>query len=295
MQGNLFLFSGVYRLMAIQPVRLILCIVVVTVASVLTVGWRASAQSQAQSVPKTSSQDGLLLLQKMQKALGGPRKIAAIHDYEETVRAQIWNDSGVSMGEVRKRTRWIRKPNLMRLDQFGPRDTYVLYFDGDSQSGWEILPDMKNADKFKTTGEAVALVGGELKFAESYFSGFDLRVWLADRIPGYVVTSPAPNVVRIIAYDGTAVDITLDSATWLPATSASVSLANPDGPVSAEMHIEGWTKVAGVLFATHRANFHNGVKLAEMTDEGTIRVNAGLMPIDLATKPPDFAPVIPAR
>jgi hypothetical protein len=80
------------------------------------------------------------------------------------------------MGEVRKRTRWMRNPNLLRVDQIGPRDTYVLYFDGDSGTGWEMLPDLKNNDKFKTTGEAIELIGGELKFAQNYLSGFDLTV-----------------------------------------------------------------------------------------------------------------------
>jgi hypothetical protein len=277
-----------------KPVRLISRLVVGTFLIAFTIMPSASGQSPADSSSQKSSPNGLQLLHKMQKALGGEERLAAIQDYEETVRAQIWNDSGVSMGQVRKRTRWMRKPSLLRLDQIGPRDTYVLYFDGDSQSGWEILPDMKNPDKFKTTGEAIELTGGELQFAQSYFSGFDLRVWLADRIPGYAVTSAAPNVLRI-AHDGTAIDITLDPSTYLPAKSASVSLANPNGPVSAEMHFEGWTKVAGLLFATHRVNYHNGIKLAELTDEGVIRVNDGLTQIELAAEPADFAPVIPSR
>jgi hypothetical protein len=263
---------------------------VFVILSAFFLGVRGSAQAP----PQASSEDGLRLLHRMQNALGGANKIAAIHDYEETVRSEVWNNAGVAMGEVRKRTRWVRSPNLLRLDQIGPRDTYVLYFDGGSGSGWEMLPDLKNTDKFKTTGEAIELVGGELKFAQNYLSGFDLKVWLADRIPGYSVTSPAENVVRI-AHDGTASDLTLDPVTWLPVKSASVSLANPDQPVPAEMRIEGWTEVAGVRFPTKRANYHSGVKLAEETDEETIRVNAGLIPKDLAAKPADFAPDIPGR
>lgn len=250
------------------------------------------AQAPPQAPPQTSSRDGLQLLHKMQTALGGAERIAAINDYEETVHARIWDNSGLPAGEVRKRTRWIRSPNLLRVDQIGPRDTYVLFFDGSSGSGWEMLPDLKNADRFKTAGEAIALTGGELLFAKNYISGFDLNLWLADRIPGYTVTSPAPNVVRI-AHDGTAVDLTLDPATWLPAKSSSLSLADPDRPVSAEMRLEGWTEVNGVRFPAHRTNFHNGVKLAEMTDEKPIRVNAGLKPEVLEAKPADFAPDIP--
>src|SRR5689334_24842354 len=55
----------------------------------------------------------------MQEALGGADRIAAIRDLEQQVRAESWNgNTGQSIGEVRKRTRWIR-PNLLRVDQIG--------------------------------------------------------------------------------------------------------------------------------------------------------------------------------
>ncbi len=249
-------------------------------------------RTPSQTLPQTSTREGLQLLHKMQTALGGADKIAAIHDYEETVRAETWNSNGTPLGEVRKRTRWMRSPNLLRLDQIGPRDTYVLYFDGSSGSGWEILPDLRNPDPFKTVGKSIELVGGELKFARNYLSGFQFNMWLADRTPGYMVTSPAPNVLRI-ERDGNATDFTLDPATWLPVKTAGVSLANPDRPVQAEMHYEAWTEVAGVRFPAKRANYHSGLKLGEIT-EAVIHVNVGLAPQALAAKPPDFAPDIPA-
>jgi len=221
----------------------------------------------------------------MQTALGGAEKIAAIHDYEETIRAQTWDTNGTPLGEVRKRTRWMQSPNLLRLDQLGPRDTYILFFDGRSGSGWEILPDLQNPATFKTTGKAIDLVGGELQFARGYLSGFQFNTWLADRVPGTAITSPAPNVLRVGAND-----ITLDPATGLPLKSASVSLADPNRPVSAEMLYLEWTEVAGVRFPTRRANYHSGLKLGEAITEGTIRVNAGLKPGQLAAKPADALP-----
>ena len=64
----------------------------------------------------------------MQATLGGAEKIAAIYDYEETVRAEALDIHGTRLGEVRKRTRWMRRPNLLGLDQVGPRGTYVPLF-----------------------------------------------------------------------------------------------------------------------------------------------------------------------
>jgi hypothetical protein len=94
-----------------------------------------------------STPDGLRLLHEMQDGLGGANSLAAVRDYEETLRAEAWDAAGTALGEVRKRTRWIRTPGLLRLDQIGPRGTYVLYFDGAARSGWEILPDLTSSDK----------------------------------------------------------------------------------------------------------------------------------------------------
>ena len=226
----------------------------------------------------------------MQDALGGAKKVAAIRDYEETIRAEAWDANGGALGEVRKRTRWMRTPNVVRLDQIGPRGTYVLYFDGGSGSGWEILPDMTSPDLFKTTGKAVDLAGGELEFAKGYLFGFELSEWLADQIGGYIVTSPASNVVRI-ERDGKATDFKLDPATSLPSSSSGVSLADPNRPVPAEMRYDAWKEFSGVRFPTHRVNFHSGVKRGEVF-ASEIRVNGGLRPADLAAKPADFAPQI---
>src|SRR4051794_12236559 len=147
------------------------------------------------------SQDGLSLFRKMQDALGGADRIAAIRDFEQDVRAESWNgNTGQSMGEVRKRTRWIR-PNYLRIDQVGPGSTYVLYCDG--AAGWEILPG---------TQHVVELTGGELEFARRYVESFRLQTWIADRDPRYRITSPSQNVVRVSDGDiAHQLDITLDA------------------------------------------------------------------------------------
>ena len=60
------------------------------------------------------------LFHKMQRALGGADKIAAIRDFEETVQADVWDNGHVApLGRTRKLTRWVR-PNILRLDQIAP-------------------------------------------------------------------------------------------------------------------------------------------------------------------------------
>ncbi len=266
-----------------------LCVAVLVLTGLLPAFTSEALGSRAS--PQPSTQHGLQLLHKMQNALGGATRIDAIQDYEETIRAEAWDASGAPLGGVRKRTRWMRSPQMVRLDQIGPRGTYVLYFDGGANAGWEIVPDLSSADRFKTTGKAVELTGGELAFAKGYLSGFELTLWVADHMPGYTVTSPNQDVVRI-EHDHDGTDFTLDPATGMPVKSTGVSLADPNRPVPSEMRYEGWKEISGVRFPIHRVNYLSGLKRGEATTEA-LRVNAGLRPLDLAAKPADFAPQIP--
>ena len=243
--------------------------------------------------PAASSDEGLRLLHTVQDAMGGAPRIAAVADYEEGIRAEAWDERGTALGAVRKRTRWIRSPNVIRLDQVGPRGTYVLFFDGGTGAGWEILPDLTCRDPYKTTGKAVPLAGGELQFARGYLFGFELNQWLADRLPGYAVTSPRPGVLRIQHGDENPTDFTIDAASGLPAKSSGVSLADPDHPVPGEMRYDTWQEVSGVRFPTHRVNYLSNLKRGEVTTAG-IRVNTGLRRETLAATPADFSPEVQA-
>ena len=159
----------------------------------------------------------------------------------------------------------MRDPNVIRLDQVGPRDTYVLFYDGSASSGWEILPDTGGSDPLRTTGKAIDLAGGELRFAQSYLSGFQFNQWLADRVAGFTVSSPAPNVLRI-AHGNNADDFTLDSTTALPLKSSGISLANPDRPVRREMHYEAWTTSPGFAFRRGAATISRDSSWARSPD-----------------------------
>ncbi len=238
----------------------------------------ASPPASTGSAP---SGDARALLHRLQDAVGGADKIAAIADFDQTVTGVSFDGrTGQRLGEVRKRVRWI-KPNLLRLDQVGPGDTYVLYFDG--TSGWEILPD----------GSVHDLSGGELRFAQGYLRGFILKTLLADRDPAYEVESPARNVLRIRHREATggASDLVLDPDSGLPLAETSVSLADPANPVSSETRYLEWKTVGGVRFASRFTKTHAGLHVADALIDGTT-LNSGLRPEDLAAKPPDLAPVM---
>jgi hypothetical protein len=227
----------------------------------------------------------------MQNALGGADRIAAIRDFEEDGHGNVWSTTGNSIGEVRKRTRWI-SPNHLRVDQLGPGNTYVLYFNG--TQGWEIAPERGTS---RTTGVVIPLEGDELVFAQGYLSGFKDDSWrglyLADRLPGYKISSPAPNVIRI-SQGGHATDITLDPNTWLPTKQAVTLPPDPNRSSSDGTYFSEWEVVEGIRFPTKRTNYRNGIKIIDAKEIRT-RVNIGLRPDDLAAKPTDFSPVLPVH
>jgi hypothetical protein len=196
------------------------------------------------------------------------------------VRADARYSDGRPLGKVRKRTRWIR-PNHLRLDQVGPGDTYVLYFDG--TGGWEILPDKTVAN----------LEGGELKFAQNYRSGLNLNSWLADRDPSRVITSSGPDVIVVSTKGDSSqrTELTLDPVTFLPVKETDISLSDPNHPVPSESRLEQWQAIDGVKFPQRITKFQSGRKLAEITLE-QIKLNGGIKAGDLAIKPPDLKPVM---
>lgn len=61
------------------------------------------------------------------------------------------------------------------------------------------------------------------------------------------------------------------------------------------MRLEEWSVFDGIHYPIKRANYHSGAKLAEEVSQGPIRINCGFRLQELATKPADFAPVIPGR
>jgi|GEM_PF-1297478 len=219
------------------------------------------------------------LFDRMQAALGGVAQIAAIRDFDESSEAQTFDPKGAPI-RVQKRVRWI-KPNHLRVDQVGPFNTYVLYFDG--SSGWEILPD----------GNVTDLRGGELEFARKYLANLVINLWLADELPGYSITSPAANVIRVSVQNdpNKQVDLTLDPTSFLPMKSTSISLGDPDRPMPIGHQVDEWTTVQGVRFPRAVRIIRNGRELGRLTTR-QINVNTGLTVKELSALPSDHRPVL---
>ena len=227
----------------------------------------------------SAAQDGMQLFHKMQRVSGGRNKIAAIRDLQECVRADAWDDEGKFHGEVYKRTRWIR-PNVLRLDQVGPGNSYVTYFDG--TAGWQILPDKG----------FLQLAGGELDFARGYLNGLDVNVWLADGDANNMFSSPAPNVITLSTKDddSSKTEITLHSKTFLPEKEAVVSITHKShSVVTRTRKFEEWGAFQGVMFPRRIINFHGNTKVADIRLK-ELKLDCGMKTADLSARPKRLEP-----
>src|SRR2546430_338121 len=123
--------------------------------------WKRDQEQPPQSIPE------MLREETPQSRLRSPQGVRPRQKYRHGNTGCRAFLPAKSHGVVYKRTRWT-KPTVLRLDQVGAGDTYVLFFNG--VSGWEILPDKG----------LVELTGDELAFAEGYAKGVDINLWLAD-------------------------------------------------------------------------------------------------------------------
>src|SRR5215831_14787091 len=83
-----------------------------------------TGQTRQPAVPAGKEQSGLGLLRRMQEAMGGADRLAAVHDVDWTVLAKTWDASGSPAPETVRRIRWIR-PNVFRKDQQAGNITVV--------------------------------------------------------------------------------------------------------------------------------------------------------------------------
>lgn len=233
-----------------------------------------SLPSQAAQAP--SGKPGKELVQRMQEALGGSEKLAAIRDVDWTVVARTWNRSGTPGPDVERRTRWIR-PNVFRKDQRAGNIVIQYFFDG--EGGWELVPE----------AGLIELEGRELEFVSGEANDTYPRKWLPDRDPSLRVTSGGPDVIRVLKGGGrSGSDIVVDLETSLPLRIVGTTLSGEVGTtyrrLPQRLEFVQWRTVAGIKWPQRLVNFHDDVKMAEITTT-QIGIDVGLDLDDLARRP----------
>jgi hypothetical protein len=215
-----------------------------------------------------SAAKGKELLQKIQTAVGGPDKLAAIKDLTLNLTTQLDQSAGGLKGE--QVNQWLA-PNHFRQDAKYPFGVIAVYFDG--SAGW--IHSQQSTVSLPAPQRAQ--IGIEL-----------FRTWpallLSDQMADRKVSLVAPGLIEISDDKGNTIHITVDPVTNLP-TKEEYQLKQPNGPAAnVAILLSDYKPVAGVLLPRKQSLLQNGKKSAEITVNDAL-ANTGLKQAILSRQP----------
>ncbi len=228
-------------------------------------------EPKQEATPKASAagaQKGKELLARVQQAVGGADKLAAVKDMVETAEFHVDPSAG---GMNMKRTdQWVA-PNLLREDNQLPFGTMVLYSDG--KTGWMSSPQGSGP-----------LPPEQLKPVRAKLVRLYFPMLLSDRLEGRTVNQVADNALEILDSEGDSVRLYIDPKTGLPAKVEYASPQMGGPPAKIEETFDGFEEVNGIKVPNRMTITQNGHKYADVAVQ-SLKINTGLKPEDLNKKP----------
>jgi len=225
---------------------------------------RAHAAKAEPGSPEKATQ----LLARVQQAVGGADKLAAVKDMTEVAEFHVDPAAG---GMAMKRTdRWIA-PAYFREDTVLPFGTVSMY--GDGNSGWMASP------------QGVAdLPPSQVKPLRDKLLRIYFSMLLSDRLPGRTVSLAGENEIEISDGKGQTAHLFIDPKTGLPAKITYQSVQMGGQPSTIEEVYTSFETVDGLQTPSRFTISQDGHKYADVTIE-SLKLNAGLKPEDLRKKP----------
>ncbi len=211
---------------------------------------------------------GKELLQKVQQAVGGADKLAAITDL--TIKNETQLDASAGGLKAQQTNQWLA-PNYFRQDATFPFGTISVYFDGTagwihSMQGTVPLPELQRDQ-----------ISNEL------FRTF-VPLVLSDRRADRKVALIADGLLEISDASGNSLRMSIDPATSLP-SKEEYQLKQPQGPPAIlSMSLADFQPIAGVLYPRKMTLSQNGKKAAEIKVLD-IQANTGLKAAVLGRQP----------
>lgn len=223
-------------------------------------------KSETPSISSESAAQGRALLARMQQAMGGEEKIAAVKDFDRTAEgtAQFGGPA-----KVKQRERFIA-PSYMREDQQLPFGAMSVYSDG--KSGWMAGPQGTQP-----------LPGPVVKQMQVEMFHNLITLALSDRDPSRTVSAAGPDTLEIRDRAGNVTRLQLDS-TGLPSKEMYESMQMTGKSQHVEEIFSDWREVSGVKTPFHVVIRQGGNDFADLkvTD---MKINTGLTVEELSKKP----------
>ncbi len=230
-----------------------------------------TSPTPARDVPKTSdatAKQGKELLQRVQKAVGGIEKIAAINDSVQSFDVAMQTPQGAM--KATQRNFWIA-PNHFRQESELPFGKIAIYSDG--KTGWFAGP--------QGTQPAPPPV---LKQVQGELFRMIFTLLASDRDPTRKVNAVGPNRLRISDAQGEAGEFEVDAQTGLLTSGTFPSIQTGGASQDVTVKYSDWRDVGG-LKLPHKATLSAG---SQPMGEATVtewKLNSGLKVEDLRKQP----------
>jgi predicted Zn-dependent peptidase len=228
-------------------------------------------EPQPEVKPKAAAGDpakAKQLLARMQRAVGGADKLAAVKDMVEV--AELHVDQAFGGLTMNRTDRW-GAPSYFREDTKLPFGMVSVYSDG--KTGWMSSPQGQSA-----------LPPAQLKPVQDKLLRLFFSMLLSDRLPGRTVDWVGEGVLEISDGHGGTVRLYVDEKTGLPAKVeyASVSMGGPASII--DETFDGFEEADGLKIPNRMTIMQDGRKYGNLVVE-SVKLNTGLKSEDLGKKP----------
>ncbi len=234
-----------------------------------------AAQADAASIAK-----GHALLAKVQQAMGGVDKLAAVKDFQFHADLEVYTP-GATM-KVKQTTSFIA-PSIVRQDNELPFMKQSVYSDGSAGwlSGVQGVQNLPPAVLKQIHGEAFRQIAS---------------LAVSDRVADRTVSQVADGVLEISSKDGESVRLTVAEKTSLPSKLA-YQQSPAEGGTAVEEIFSDWRNADGLRLPFQWTVMQSGKKFAGVAVQD-YKINSGLTAEALGQKPantkPLFTPPAPA-
>ena len=224
-------------------------------------------QERAAASPQASAQ-GKQLLARMQQAIGGADKLAALKDGVQTLEMAMDPSAG---GMKLKQTVKFVGPNHYRQEQELPFMKVIAYTDG--TTGWLSTPQ----GVMPMTPDILSQAQGEMlrRFT---------RLLLSDREEGRTINAVDDHTVQISAPNGLNARLEIDPASGLPAKETYQAPGVGGAPIDVVQTFSDWRDAGGFKLPFKVQLEQAGKKVADVT-VSEYKFNTGLTEEEISKRP----------
>jgi hypothetical protein len=223
---------------------------------------------QARKDPE-SLEKGKQWLIRLQEALGGAARLAAVRDFEMRSKGTANTPLGRMM-PIETLDRWVAEDTIRQDQQWPDRNLAAFY---NTKIGWvsngQTIVPLPQPVLRQLRGEAFRLL---------------FRIALSDRIEGRVAAYQGSGILFISDDQENTLRLHFDEETGLPRLLVYLDVGSDGAPLPVEQSLSDWRETDGIKMPWKITVKSGGVRIADQTVQ-EIKFNSGLKLADVERKP----------